>query len=467
MNAKSYDAIMARQNEILFRSPGIDYSAFHKGRMVFDYDALMATVPYSIEEIAKIQRRCKIGGTPLHCLENVTKVVRSTARPGCGARIYLKDEACNASGSFKARRASMVVHHARALGYKGVTAGTSGNYGAAIAALAGMYNLKAIILQEVFDSRLVGQPEILEKGRICNAYGAEVVQLTVGPELFYMNLRALDETGFFNGSLYVPLAVAGVETLGREIGEECRERFGKAPDAVVITDSGGGYVTGTARGLEKAGCGETQIIGAAVDLTGLHMASDRAFNRKSFTTGHTGFAIPFLHNPDRTDVPRNACRPLRYLDRFVTVTQGEVFYATEMLARIEGLERGPAGNTSLAAAVGLARNMREDQIVVVQESEYTGAGKHPTSQLTFAKERGVEVRRGDPRDNVPGKRIVIPERISQFEAVELDLDGIRKSYLKHLVGEAGDAPLTKEELAYLAAETHTDPAAVAAWVREF
>ena len=71
------------------------------------------------------------------------------------------------------------------------------------------------------------------------------------------------------------------------------------------------------------------------------MASDADFNRKSFTTGHTGFGIPFLTNPDRVDVPRSAARALRYLDRYVTVTQGEVFYVTEALAQLEGLERGP------------------------------------------------------------------------------------------------------------------------------
>ena len=59
------------------------------------------------------------------------------------------------------------------------------------------------------------------------------------------------------------------------------------------------------------------------------MASDTDFNRKSFTTGHTGFGMPFATWPDRADVPRNAARPLRYMDRFVTVTQGEVFYITE------------------------------------------------------------------------------------------------------------------------------------------
>jgi cysteine synthase len=75
-------------------------------------------------------------------------------------------------------------------------------------------------------------------------------------------------------------------------------------------------------------------------------------------------------------VPRSAARPLRYIDRFVTVTQGEVFYITEALAALEGLERGPAGNTSLAAAFVIAQELDEDRIVVVQETEYTGASTH-------------------------------------------------------------------------------------------
>ena len=61
------------------------------------------------------------------------------------------------------------------------------------------------------------------------------------------------------------------------------------------------------------------------------MASDTQFNRKSCTTGHTGFGVPFANWPDRSDVPRSAARPLRYMDRYVTVTQGEVMCITELL----------------------------------------------------------------------------------------------------------------------------------------
>ncbi len=96
--------------------------------------------------------------------------------------------------------------------------------------------------------------------------------------------------------------------------------------------------------------------------------------------------LPFATWPDRSDVPRNAARPLRYLDRYVTCkTRRSILYDRSISSVLEGLERGPAGNTSLTAAFALAQEMDEDQIIVVQETEYTGAGKHPMPQLSFAK----------------------------------------------------------------------------------
>jgi hypothetical protein len=193
----------------------------------------------------------------------------------------------------------------------------------------------------------------------------------------------------------------------------------------------------------------------------LHMASDRDFNRKSFTTGHTGFSLPFTTWPDRADVPRNAARALRYMDRFVTVTQGEVFYITQLLAELEGLERGPAGNTSLAAAFAMARELDEHQIVVVQETEYTGAGKHPYAQLNLARRMGVELLRGDPRDDRPGQRIVIPAHPSQLAVVEVDLDRVRSSYLRHAIESLpAGARLDDVDLEFLAAETRSSRAFV-------
>lgn len=452
----SYDAVMARRPEIMKKAVGIDYEIFESGSIAFDYEKMMRETGYSLQEIEEIQGRTGVGNTPVFELRNLTELARKFAPKGKGARIFVKDEAGNPSGSFKARRAATACYHAKKLGYKGVIAATSGNYGAAVASQAAMQGLKCIIVQECYDSRGVGQPEIIEKARACEAYGAEVVQLTVGPELFYTFLVLLEETGYFNASLYSPFGIAGVETLGYELSMEFREREGKDPDVVVITNAGGGNLTGTARGLIKAGATNTQIVGASVSLQGLHMASDTQFNKKSFTTGHTGFGIPFATWPDRSDVPRSAARPLRYIDRYVTMNQGTVFYMTELLAQLEGLERGPAGNTALSAAFKLAQEMDEDQIIVVQETEYTGAGKHINPQLTFAKENGIEVIIGDPADEIPGKNIILPKDPSYIKLQELDLNKTRRSYIRNAADHVKATKATKEDIDFLVEDTRSN-----------
>ena len=377
---KSYQAVTGRKAEIIDKAMGVDYSKYERDGVAFDYEAMMGDTGYTLEDHIRIQRQFNVGNTPIFELHNLTALARKYAAPGKGARIFVKDEASNPAGSFKERRAAASVYHAKKMGYKGVIAATSGNYGAAVASQAAMQGLKCIIVQECYDSHASGQPEIIEKARKCEALGAEVLQLTVGPELFYEVLVMLEETGYFNASLYSAFGVGGVETLGWELGHQFMDRYGRHPDVVVCANAGGGNLTGTARGLIKAGC-PAQVVAASVDLKGLSMASDQQFNRKSFTTAHTGFGVPYATDPDHSDVPRSAARPLRYMDRYVTVKQGEVFYITEALATLEGMEKGPAGNTSLAAAFSLAQEMDQDQIIVAQETEYTGAGKHIQPQL--------------------------------------------------------------------------------------
>jgi cysteine synthase len=450
-----YEKIMSQRPQIIKDSVGIDYDKFELGGLAFDYEKMMDEAAYSIKEMEEIQGSMSIGNTPLMELHNITALARKCAPKGKGARIFIKDEAANPSGSFKARRAAISAYQAKKQGYKGILAATSGNYGAAVAACAVKQGLECIIVQECYDSKGVGQPEIIEKARKCEAYGAEVIQTTVGPELFYVALDTLKKTKFFNASLYTPFGIAGVETLGTELARQTKEQVGKYPDVVVCTNAGGGNLTGTARGLRKAGAKKTQVVAASVNLKGLHMADDNQFNKKSFTTGHTGFGIPFSTLPDRSDVPRSAARALRYMDRYVTVEQGEVMYMTELLAKLEGLERGPAGNTSLAAAFSIAQEMPEDAVLVVQETEYTAAGKHIQSQLAFGVKRGIKLSFGNPSESVNGKNIIFPDHPKKIKAVDLSLPNIRKSYVKNACKNFNRVPteLTAEEIKYLAEET--------------
>lgn len=103
--------------------------------------------------------------------------------------------------------------------------------------------LACIVVQEAFDSRGIARPEIAETTRACEAYGAEVIRLSVGPELFYVFLRVLKDTGYFNASLYTPYSILGIETLGDELARQTKAETRRFPDVVIATHAGGGNVT--------------------------------------------------------------------------------------------------------------------------------------------------------------------------------------------------------------------------------
>jgi hypothetical protein len=154
------------------------------------------------------------------------------------------------------------------------------------------------------------------------------------------------------------------------------------------------------------------------------------------------------------------------MDRYLLVSQGEVFYATELLATLEGIERGPAGNTSLAAALKMARELPEDEIVVVQETEYTGAGKHPYAQLTFAHEMGIEIRRGKPRESVPGKSILIPRNFEELSYEEYPLRDLKKKRIENAIQRPNVKSLRDYEIQFLAEEVKENPDFISNVLRE-
>jgi hypothetical protein len=129
---------------------------------------------------------------------------------------------------------------------------------------------------------------------------------------------------------------------------------------------------------------------------------------------------------------------------------------TELLAKLEGLERGPAGNTSLTAAIAIAREMDKNKVIVVQETEYTAAGKLPTSQLTFARQNGIEVRRGNPRENRPGQSIVIPEQVAQIQVETIEMANLRESYIRNTLQFKGDYQLEEVDWNFLAEDSKSD-----------
>lgn len=68
---------------------------------------------------------------------------------------------------------------------------------------------------------------------------------------------------------------------------------------------------------------------------------------------------------------------------------------------------------------------------------------------------------GDPRENVPGKVIVIPERLEQVRGMSQDMDKLRMSYLRNASKAHPVAQWSDADFAFLAADLKED----LAWVR--
>jgi threonine dehydratase len=157
-----------------------------------------------------------------------------------GARIFLKAETLQRTGSFKFRGAynklSSIPAAQRA---RGVVAFSSGNHAQGVAAAARLLNMPAVIVMPSDAPR--------PKRERTAALGAEVV--------LYDRVRedrqaiANDIAEKRNAALVPPyddpLVIAGQGTAGREIVEDLAA-LGLAPDAVVVTASGGGLTAGIA-----------------------------------------------------------------------------------------------------------------------------------------------------------------------------------------------------------------------------
>ena len=151
------------------------------------------------------------------------------------ARLFVKDEGQNPTGSFKARGMAAAVSRAIELGVRGLATPTAGNAGAALAAYAARAGIPAYVAAPD------DAPEsCIEQAR---AYGAEV-ELVPGL-ISDAGLRAAQisrERGWFNvATLREPYRAEGKKTMGFELAEQLGWRL---PDAIIYPAGGGTGVVG-------------------------------------------------------------------------------------------------------------------------------------------------------------------------------------------------------------------------------
>jgi len=156
--------------------------------------------------------------------------------------VFIKDESCNPTGSFKARGLSAALSKAKELGIKEVSIPTAGNAGGALAAYCARGNMQA----HVFMPR--DTPKIFKIE--CEMYGAELIEING-------NIsdcgKACSESSLTNGwfqisTLKEPYRVEGKKTMGYEIAEQFRWDL---PDVILYPTGGGTGLVGIWKAFDE------------------------------------------------------------------------------------------------------------------------------------------------------------------------------------------------------------------------
>jgi len=272
-----------------------------------------------------------------------------------GAKVFLKPEMLQRTGSFKFRGAfnklSSIPQHERG---GGVVAFSSGNHAQGVAASAKILNMQATIVMPA--------DAPLSKRERTKAYGAEVVLYDRDRE--DREAIARDIAGRRGATLVRPyddpFVIAGQGTAGREIAEDMAA-LGLTPDIVVAPASGGGLIAGVATAV-KAWFPQAQVIVAEPESYDDHSRSLRAGKREAHhAEGRTICDALMAAIPGELTFAINS----RLLSHGVTASDAEVAAAVGFAYRELKLVVEPGGAVGLAALLAGRIDAKGKNVVIV------------------------------------------------------------------------------------------------------
>ncbi|HLX09144.1 MAG TPA: threonine synthase, partial [Thermoanaerobaculia bacterium] len=179
--------------------------------------------------------------------EGATPLVRLRRTSLAGAELWIKDEAGNPTGSFKARGLSLAVNRARELGAPGVELASAGNAALALAAFAAAGGLPARVAVPADTP-----PTVAAR---CREYGAEVLEspgtLVEAAQLLATAAGAAGAAGegFWNlSTLREPYRAEGKKTMGLELAEQLGW---EVPDVIFYPTGGGTGLIGMWKAFDE------------------------------------------------------------------------------------------------------------------------------------------------------------------------------------------------------------------------
>jgi threonine synthase len=259
--------------------------------------------------------------------------------------IYVKDEAQNPTGSFKARGMSVAVTVAKRLGARALVAPSAGNAGGALAA----YGARAGLGVRVYVPR--DTPALLADEM--RGYGAEVVPVDgLIDEAGRLAAQHSRETGAFNVATFrEPYRVEGKKTMAYELVEQ----LGRAPCTIVYPTGGGTGLVGMWKAfdeLERLGWIDArrpmmvavQAEGCAPIVRAFERGEESAAPVQAAATKMWGLRVPGGIGD------RLTLRALRDSGgRAVAVSDEDADRAMHDLHRFDGIDATEEGGATLAA----------------------------------------------------------------------------------------------------------------------
>ena len=284
-----------------------------------------------------------------------------------GVRVWLKEEAGNPTGSFKARGLSLAVNRARELGAPGVQLASAGNAALALAAYAAAAGLPARVALPDDTPQTVAAR--------CRAHGAEVLTAP-GTLVEAAKLLAGDDGYWTLSTLREPYRVEGKKTMGFEIAEQLGWEL---PEWIVYPTGGGTGIVGMHKAfaeLERLGlvAGRrprfvvVQAVGCAPLVRAFAVGEETAAPWEDPRTRVWGLRVP------RALGDFLVLRALRETGgRALAVDEARLPEVTARAARA-GLLVGPEGAAALAALDDLAAagELAAGERVVVFQTGHPG-----------------------------------------------------------------------------------------------
>ena len=282
-------------------------------------------------------------------------------------RLRLKDDARNASGSFKDRASSVGVAHALECGAKAIACASTGNAASSLAACAAAVGLPCYI----FVSQKVPEGKLAQ----LLACGATVFRIRgTYRQAYELCRKACLAFGWYNRNAAVnPYLVEGKKTGGLEIAEQCTA---DAPDWVACSVGDGCSIAGVGKGLVQMR--QLGLIDWSARLLGVQAAGVAPIAEVWQRIGRDGggdaaalrasdFAVRSSSGTyaDSIDVPvpRNPVKALRAVvesnGAFVTVSDEQIAEAVRLTGRHSGIFAEPA---AAAAVAGVAEARRRGVI---------------------------------------------------------------------------------------------------------